>query len=126
MMMMVHHDNRGRPDQRRDGGDGPTCNRPPGVAEPVAGSSSSNSTSGGSVLRGLQPFQYLSNTNTHHHNSTSLRSPGLYETHNPFSFCLVYLKASIFKKRETEETAMFFCCCRRDDDSSSSFGFSFH
>ncbi|KAL6127502.1 hypothetical protein ACLB2K_070867 [Fragaria x ananassa] len=76
MMMMVHHDNHGRPDQRRDGGDGPTCNRPPGVAEPVAGSSSNNSTRGGSVLRGLQPFQYSSNTNTHHHNSTSLRSPG--------------------------------------------------
>ncbi|PRQ60564.1 putative transcription factor interactor and regulator C3H-WRC/GRF family [Rosa chinensis] len=74
MMMMVHHDNRGRPDQRCDGGDGPTCNRPPGVAEPAAGSSSSSS--GGSVLRCLQPFQYLSNTNTHHHTSTALRSPG--------------------------------------------------
>ncbi|XP_050386256.1 growth-regulating factor 4 [Argentina anserina] len=76
MMMMVHHDNRGHPDQRCDGEDGPTCNRPPGVAEPGAGNSSSTS-SGGSVLRSLQPFQYLSNTNSpHHHTSTSLRSPG--------------------------------------------------
>lgn len=81
MMMMVHHDNRGRPDQRCDGGDGPTFNRPPGAA-----AGSSNSSSGGSVSRALQPFQYIANSNTHHHTTTAFRSPGLCILCNPFSF----------------------------------------
>lgn len=86
MMMMVHHDNRGRRDQRCDGGDGPTCNRPPGAATVAAGSS--NSSSGGSISRALQPFQYISNSNPHHHTTTAFGSPGLctYSLCNPFSF----------------------------------------
>lgn len=87
MMMMVHHDNRGRSDQRCDGGDGPTCNRPPGAAAAAAAAAgSSNSSSGGSVSRALQPFQYIANSNTHHHTTTAFRSPGLCILCNPFSF----------------------------------------
>lgn len=82
-MMMVHHDNRGRPDQICDGGDGPTCNRPPGAA---AAAGSSNTSSGGSVSRALQAFQYVSNSNTHHHTTTAFRSPGGMTTALGFPF----------------------------------------
>lgn len=127
MMMMVHHDNRGRPDQRCDGGDGPTFNRPPGAAAAAAAGSSNNS-SGGSVSRALQPFQYIANSNTHHHTTTAFRSPGLCILCNPFSFQVnanwfsdhsflsKYLKVPVFindkrgmnKKAEAEPVILFF------------------
>lgn len=128
-MMMVHHDNRGRPDQICDGGDGPTCNRPPGAS---AAAGSSNSSSGGSVSRALQPFQYVSNSNTHHHTTTAFRSPGLCMFCSPFSFqvrsmltgfhttllcpvsesssilSLLTIKRGMNKKGETEPVILFF------------------
>ncbi|BBG98425.1 growth-regulating factor 7 [Prunus dulcis] len=99
MMMMVHRDNHRRPfsSSERGEADGPTCNRPPvtenypnnnSVYDVAVAAAAGSSSSGGPVLRGLQPFD-ISNRTTNtsisaHH--TAFRSPGGMTTSLGFPF----------------------------------------